>query len=185
MAKKIYKHNDYYGYINKVQEKAISNPEWFWSDAEDASKARQWLHDNNAGAIVDEIYDNTPDDIKKKISYKKLTSDKAQEIYNKGITDATNKVAKQIGEVAATGAILVPAITTAPIATVGGIVGGTIGSIGSNVLSQQLTGQSLDYHVGQALSLPSRIFKKGNVAYAPWNGYVVGKTKNRKDYCVL
>ena len=73
MAKKIYKHNDYYGYINKIQEKAISNPEWFWSDAEDASKARQWLHDNNAGAIVDEIYDNTPDDIKKKISYKKLT----------------------------------------------------------------------------------------------------------------
>ena len=69
MAKKIYKHNDYYGYINKIQEKAISNPEWFWSDAEDASKARQWLHDNNAGAIVDEIYDNTPDDIKKKKAY--------------------------------------------------------------------------------------------------------------------
>jgi len=56
-----------------------------------------------------------------------------------------------------------------------------MGSIGSNVLSQQLTGQSLDYHVGQALSLPSRIFKKGNVAYAPWNGYVVGKTKNGKN----
>ena len=181
MAKKVYKHNDYYGYINKIQEKAISNPDWFWSDAEDASRARQWLHDNNAGAIVDEIYDNTPDDIKKKISYKKLTSDKAQEIYDKGIIDATNKAAKQIGEVAATGAILVPAITTAPIATVGGIVGGTMGSIGSNVLSQQLTGQSLDYHVGQALSLPSRIFKKGNVAYAPWNGYVVGKTKNGKN----
>ena len=72
MAKKIYKHNDYYGYINKIQEKAISNPDWFWSDAEDASNARQWLHDNNAGAIVDEIYDNTPDDIKKKISYMEL-----------------------------------------------------------------------------------------------------------------
>lgn len=34
MAKKVYKHNDYYGYINKIQEKAISNSDWFWSDAE-------------------------------------------------------------------------------------------------------------------------------------------------------
>ena len=24
---KTYKHNDYYGYINKIQEKAISNPQ--------------------------------------------------------------------------------------------------------------------------------------------------------------
>ena len=67
---KTYKHNDYYSYINKIQEKAISNPQWFWSDTEDASQARQWLYDNGASAVVDNIYENTPENIQKNISYK-------------------------------------------------------------------------------------------------------------------
>lgn len=37
----VYKHNDYYGYINKIQEKAISDPEWFWGDSDDAKTARE------------------------------------------------------------------------------------------------------------------------------------------------
>jgi len=27
MGKKVYNHNDYYGYINKIEEMAIGNPE--------------------------------------------------------------------------------------------------------------------------------------------------------------
>ena len=51
MSKKVYNHNDYYGYINKIEEMAIGNPEWFWSNSKDATEARQWLQDNGAGAI--------------------------------------------------------------------------------------------------------------------------------------
>jgi hypothetical protein len=36
-----YKHNDYYRYIKYIQQKGISDPQWFWSDSEDASQARQ------------------------------------------------------------------------------------------------------------------------------------------------
>ena len=67
-----YKHNDYYGYINKIQEQAIKNPQWFWSNDSKATEARQWLYNNGASKIVDEIYENTPDSVKKNIDNKKL-----------------------------------------------------------------------------------------------------------------
>lgn len=69
--KRIYKHNDYYGYINKLEQKAIANPSWFWSDK--ASKERQWLYDNGASKVVDEIYENTPDEIRSTIDSKMLS----------------------------------------------------------------------------------------------------------------
>lgn len=62
-----YKHKDYYGYINKIQEKALSNPEWFWSESDDASQVRQWLYNNGASSIIDDIHKNTPDEMKMKI----------------------------------------------------------------------------------------------------------------------
>ena len=114
MAKKVYNHNDYYGYINKIQSKAISNPEWFWSNSADAIEARQWLHDNNAGAIIDEIYDNTPENIRKKISYKKLTTNKAQETYNQGIRDTTNEASKYVAGTLAASAALPYTISAFP-----------------------------------------------------------------------
>ena len=114
MAKKIYKYNDYYGYINKIQSKAISNPEWFWSDSTDATEARQWLHDHNAGAIIDEIYDNTPENIQKKIPYKKLTTNKAQETFNQGIRDTTNEASKYVAGTLAASTALPYAISAFP-----------------------------------------------------------------------
>lgn len=114
MGKKVYNHNDYYGYINKIKEMAIGNPEWFWSNSKDATEARQWLHDNGAGAIIDEIYDYTPEDIKKTISYKKLTSNKAQEVYNQGIRNTTNEAAKYVGGALAASAALPTAISAFP-----------------------------------------------------------------------
>lgn len=114
MAKKVYNHNDYYGYINKIQSKAISNPEWFWSDSADATEARQWLHDHNAGAIIDEIYDNTPENIRQKISYKKLTTNKAQEVYNQGIRDTANEASKYVAGTLAASTALPYAISAFP-----------------------------------------------------------------------
>lgn len=114
MGKKVYNHNDYYGYINKIKEMAIGNPEWFWSNSKDATEARQWLHDNGAGAIIDEIYDYTPEDIKKTISYKKLTTNKAQEVYNQGIRNTTNEAAKYVGGALAVSAALPTAISAFP-----------------------------------------------------------------------
>ena len=114
MAKKIYKYNDYYGYINKIQSKAISNPEWFWSDSADATEARQWLHDHNAGAIIDEIYDNTPENIQKKIPYKKLTTNKAQETFDQGIRDTSNETSKYVAGALAASAALPYTISAFP-----------------------------------------------------------------------
>ena len=114
MAKKIYKYNDYYGYINKIQSKAISNPEWFWSDSADATEARQWLHDHNAGAIIDEIYDNTPENIQKKIPYKKLTTNKAQETFDQGIRDTANEASKYVAGTLAASTALPYAISAFP-----------------------------------------------------------------------
>ena len=114
MAKKGYNHNDYYGYINKIQSIALSNPEWFWSDSADAVEARQWLHDNNAGAIIDEIYDNTPESIRAKIPYKKLTVNKAQGVYDQGIRDASNEASKYVAGALATSAALPYAISAFP-----------------------------------------------------------------------
>ena len=114
MAKKIYKYNDYYGYINKIQSKAISNPEWFWSDSTDATEARQWLHDHNAEAIIDEIYDNTPENIQKKIPYKKLTTNKAQETFDQGIRDTANEASKYVAGTLAASTALPYAISAFP-----------------------------------------------------------------------
>ena len=74
MAKKILTQEDL-RYINNLTAYAIQNPEWFWSDADDASNARQYLYDNGGKGIVDEIYKETPDNIKKTIGNKKLSND--------------------------------------------------------------------------------------------------------------
>lgn len=114
MAKKVYNRNDYYGYIDKIQSKAISNPEWFWSDSADATEVRQWLHDNNAGAIIDEIYDNTPESIRARIPYRKLTTNKAQEVYNQGIRDTSNEASKYVAGTLAASAALPYTISAFP-----------------------------------------------------------------------
>lgn len=83
--------NQNYAYINKLQEYAIQHPDWFWSDKEDASKARQYLYNNGASAIVDTIYENTPDSIKKNIDSKKLSNTVKSKQFQQGITDAIDK----------------------------------------------------------------------------------------------
>jgi len=143
-----YKHNDYYGYINNIQEKAISNPEWFWSESDDASQARQWLYNNGASSIINDIYKNTPDEMKMSIPAKMLS----KEIRENRVIDTqrenTNKIAKNVAEAGAAVAgapALISGFAAAPIATglsltegiLGGIAGSVAGSkIGNNVYTK-------------------------------------------------
>lgn len=158
MGKKVYNHNDYYGYINKIEEMAIRNPEWFWSNSKDATEARQWLHDNGAGAIIDEIYDYTPEDIKKTISYKKLTTNKAQEVYNQGIRNTTNEAAKYVGGTLAASAALPTAISAFP--TIAAEVAETARflatPIGKTAMSKLASDMAVSTVVGEAVNERAR-----------------------------
>ena len=158
MGKKVYNHNDYYGYINKIEEMAIRNPEWFWSNSKDATEARQWLHDNGAGAIIDEIYDYTPEDIKKTISYKKLTTNKAQEVYNQGIRNTTNNAAKYVGGTLAASAALPTAISAFP--TIAAEVAETARflatPIGKTAISKLASDMAVSTVVGEAVNERAR-----------------------------
>ena len=93
-----YTHNDYYGYINKIQERAIRNPQWFWSDSPDASEARQWLYNNGATSIIENIHNNTPDEIKTTINPKYLPTSVRSNNFNEGIRNTTTEAAKTIGK---------------------------------------------------------------------------------------
>ena len=137
-----YKHNDYYGYINKIQEQAIKNPQWFWSDDPKASEARQWLYNNGASKIVDEIYENTPEDIKKNIDSKKLSTSVKTDQVKQNIYEDQKKFLDTAGAVGATTLPLIaaaPAIITAPGAMIGGLVGGVLGAKGTDAAVRKLS----------------------------------------------
>lgn len=127
---KTYKHNDYYGYINKIQENAISNPQWFWSDASDASEARQWLYNNGAGSVVDNIYDNTPEDIQKTIDYKKLSTNSGTKKITSDIHSAQKNFMDTAGAVGLQSMApvgLAVGLTVAPEVTIPALIGGVGG----------------------------------------------------------
>ena len=137
-----YKHNDYYGYINKIQEQAIKNPQWFWSDDPKASEARQRLYNNGASKIVDEIYENTPEDIKKNIDSKKLSTNVKTDQIKQDVYKGQKKFIDTAGAVGATTLPLIaaaPAIITAPGAMIGGLVGGVLGAKGTDAAVRKLS----------------------------------------------
>lgn len=141
---KTYKHNDYYGYVNKIQEKAISNPKWFWSDAEDASKARQWLYNNGASAIIDNIYENTPEDIQKAISYKKLSNTSGIKKMTSGIHSAQKNFMDTAGAIGLQSAgILGGAVglAAAPEITIPAIIGGVGGAKATDKIVEKTSGK--------------------------------------------
>lgn len=120
----------------------FNTPEWFWSDDQKVQEARQWLHDNGASAVIDTIYEETPDNIKKNVDNKKLSTniktDKIkQDIYDgqKKFLDAAGSVLLQtVPLVAAT-----PALVTNPALIVGGALTGAAGGLGTNLLVSELS----------------------------------------------
>ena len=141
-----YKHNDYYGYINKIQELAIKNPQWFWSNDSKATEARQWLYNNGASKIVDEIYENTPDSVKKNIDSKKLSKHISDDVktgqIKKDIYDRQKKFLDTAVAIGATTLPLIavaPTVVTSPGTIVGGLVGGALGAEGTNAAVRKLS----------------------------------------------
>ena len=182
MAKKIYKYNDYYGYINKIQSKAILNPEWFWSDSADATEARQWLHDHNAGAIIDEIYDNTPENIQKKIPYKKLTTNKAQETFDQGIRDTANEASKYVAGTLAASTALPYAISAFP--TIASEVASTAKFLatpaGKAAASKLFSDMAISTAVGETVNESARLF--GYNGFGDFASQSVGISPKAKGY---
>ena len=132
-----YKHNDYYGYINKVQERAISDPQWFWSNSEDALQARTWLRNNGAQSIIDDIYNNTPEEMRMSIPSTMLSKSQREGRVLDYQREHTNKAAEKVfeGGIALAGApALISSFAAAPVATAYGLYGGWIGSkLGSKI----------------------------------------------------
>ena len=116
------------------------------------------MHDNGAGAIIDEIYDYTPEDIKKTISYKKLTTNKAQEVYNQGIRNTTNNAAKYVGGALAASAALPTAISAFP--TIAAEVAETARflatPIGKTAMSKLASDMAVSTVVGEAVNERAR-----------------------------
>ena len=120
-----------YGDINKAIERAISNPEWFMGDTEDAKNWRMlFMKQNPDGSrIFDQIYDSDPEFFGQSRFSKKLPTDLAKEGYINEINTARNNAGRTIIPVIAS-----PIALANPVATLGAIGGGIVGaSLGRNV----------------------------------------------------
>lgn len=162
-----YKHNDYYGYINKIQERGISDPSWFWGNTPEASEARQWLYNNGASGIIDTIYKNTPEDIQQSIPKNYLSEDLRKNRYNTNVhlknENAGNTIAGAAATIASAPA-LIGGLSTVPLTTGLGLIGGQVGAnlgskiganIGRKILSRKATPEgaeiSTNANIGAAL----------------------------------
>lgn len=173
----VYKHNDYYGYINKINEQAIKNPKWFWSDDPKASEARQWLYNNGASSIVDNIFENTPDEIKKTINPKYLPKKSGDEYQTKRMIDSMNAAKDTVSKgllpmlaapfAVGTLAYSVPNIIT-PVIT-NPIVRGTLDTVGTAIGAVDLASEN-------GIKKTIRFSKEGNVPRVILSG--LGDTLN-------
>lgn len=142
-------------YVNYVNERAIRDPQWFWGDSPDANEAREFLYNLKGGVdLINEIFDNTPPEIQKTISYKKLPTNiggAGQKKMNKSITDATDSVAPIIGGALAAPVMAGAAVEAGLAGTVGGLAGSFIGSkvgghFGRKVGDSLLEGDNRSYN---------------------------------------
>lgn len=142
---KKYNSNKYYRYINDIQEYGIRNPEWFWSDLPKAREAREWLYNNNANDIIEEIYKYTPDTIKSTINPKKLPTETKIEKVKNNIYKGQKKFIDTAGAISLTTAPLIPlggALISSPIATLLGIAGGVAGGkLTDNFINKRSNGK--------------------------------------------
>lgn len=170
--------------ISEVEANAISNPEWFWGDSEDAAGWRQllqqkWKNPEEAAgmkAILDNIYFSTPREIKNKIDAKKLPQHIQQARMNAGITDATGKVADFVATKALPAIALPLSAVAAPLATVGGLAGGALGSVvGGNTWRNLHEGDNANYEVTDELGNTAIVVRDPDQYYYD-QGALVGGT---------
>ena len=163
-----------YTQISELQSRAISNPEWFWGDSQDARDARAFFYQNwkkpeeatAMKSIIDNIYSETPREIKNKIDAKKLPQHIQQARMNAGITDATGKVADFVATKALPAMALPLSAAAAPLATVGGLAGGALGSVvGGNTLRNLHEGDNANYEVTDELGNTAAVVRDPDQYY--------------------
>lgn len=100
------------------------------------------MYNNGASKIVDEIYENTPDSVKKNIDSKKLSTNVKTGQIKQNIYDGQKKFLDTAGAVGATTLPLIavaPTVVTSPGTIIGGLVGGALGTKGTNVAVRKLS----------------------------------------------
>lgn len=115
-----------YKQINDTIERAVSNPEWFWGNSNDAKSWRLFFQKQTPdgyGAILKQIYDSTPDDIRKNIDLNKMPTSLASSVYNQNIRNAQTEAAPRVLDV-----LTLPVALANPIATAGAVAGGYAGA---------------------------------------------------------
>ena len=120
-----------YSDINNAIARAISDPEWFMGDTEDAKNWRiLFMKKNPDGSrIFDQIYDSDPEFFGQSRFNKKLPTDLAKEGYAREINTARDAAATNY----VLPALSLPMLAN-PVAVATGIGGGLVGaSIGRNV----------------------------------------------------
>lgn len=101
------------------------------------------MYDNGASKVVDEIYENTPDEIRSTIDSKMLSDNIKQQKIKDSIYNGQKEFLDTAGGVAVTTVPLIasaPALVAAPGAMVGGLVAGALGAEGTNALVRGISG---------------------------------------------
>lgn len=83
-------------YIKKIIDYAQNNPSLFWSDA--GKQTRLWLYNNGYSSVMKEIYKNTPKEIRKTISYKKLPKETAISAFQEKLTEQPRSLMSHVEE---------------------------------------------------------------------------------------
>lgn len=121
------------------------------------------------------IYENTPDEIRQRIDYKKLPSYLAQHQMNSGITNTTNQAAETIAKTAAAGSLPLSAIS-APVLTAGAVAGSTgLGLIGRSIGSNLGYGDTLGSTQTQLSGQQAPVAKPAENVYGDV-GQIIGST---------
>lgn len=121
-----------YSDINNAIARAISDPEWFMGDTEDAKNWRiLFMKKNPDGSrIFDQIYDSNPEFFGQSRFNKKLPTDLAKEGYIGEINTARDEAASKY----VLPALTTPIVIANPLGTAASVAGGLVGqSIGANV----------------------------------------------------
>lgn len=172
-------------YVNYVNERAIRDPQWFWGDSQDANEARAFLYNLKGGVdLINEIYTNTPPEIQKTISYKKLPTNvggAGQKKMNKSITEATDSVAPVVAGALTAPVMAGQALATGALGTAGGLLGSKIGAdllgrAGENIGTDLLIGNNRSHNIIDENGTPTVIGSYGNTGRLVGNvtGSVLG-----------
>lgn len=138
---------DAYRDINKIIEQAYSNPEWFWSDDETATKYREFFgrleQGGERGGLIRQIYADTPEDIRRTIDSRKMSDGTKEAVANSRITRGTAEAVPYV--VSALSLPMVVEGATHPINALTGLAGAGIGRVIGGAVENMRAGEQGHY----------------------------------------